>query len=263
MASPFEHLPENIRIQAEAYAFRTLIAHFQERPNVQNMETMTTAGFCRNCLSKWLMSGYRQLAPLPLDKPLTYDDVSNYVYGMSPKDWKKKYQLPATEENLRRYEESKKNHATHEKNVLDEIITIKKTATGKEENNEKYEPILDPCCPDSTEDISVSSKSCSSSSLFGQQKLSFAEPPQMDIQLKVLTVSDRAYNQIYKDESGPMIQKCFSDYTQLHSQVKVDVLNEKVCRYSHILNLFIFYICIFYIQLLLYNYYIKFFYPLS
>jgi uncharacterized protein len=231
--SPFEQLPEALRIQAEAHAFRSLIAHFQERPNVQNMETMTTSGFCRNCLSKWLLTGCRNLGPLPLDQPLTYDDVSNHVYGMSPKEWKKKYQLPATEEQLRRYEESKQLHATHDKNVLDDVQQIVASTNPPTTTTER---ILDPCCPDSTEAIPVMQTGnnsmllpqCSTTTPSSLNISGVVEPPPMQVQLGVLTVSDRAYNNVYKDQSGPLIEKCFKEYSSKHLQIKLNVSFEKV-----------------------------------
>eukprot|EP00615_Pteridomonas_danica_P001162 CAMPEP_0114360156 /NCGR_PEP_ID=MMETSP0101-20121206/23618_1 /TAXON_ID=38822 ORGANISM="Pteridomonas danica, Strain PT" /NCGR_SAMPLE_ID=MMETSP0101 /ASSEMBLY_ACC=CAM_ASM_000211 /LENGTH=311 /DNA_ID=CAMNT_0001504183 /DNA_START=80 /DNA_END=1015 /DNA_ORIENTATION=+ len=186
---------------------------------------MTASGFCRNCLSKWLLAGYRNMAPLPLDQPLTYDDVSFSVYGMSPKDWKKEYQSPATEEQLRRYDESKKYHATHAKNVLEEISTFqpKKEANPLNDDAENTtEVIKDPCCPESTEAIAVIGKD---ENCFEKQ---CPEPPPTELKLGILTVSDRAFNGVYKDESGPRIRKLFSEYSMNHPQVQLSVSEEKI-----------------------------------
>ena len=95
---------------AEAYAFRQLVAHMQMRTDVQNIELMILSGFCRNCLSKWYHAG---LARAGVSSP--YEDACQRVYGMSVADWKKSYQSKASEEQLRRMEETKALHAKHEK----------------------------------------------------------------------------------------------------------------------------------------------------
>lgn len=188
------------------------------------------------------------MAPLPLEQPLTYDDVSYHIYGMSPKDWKKKYQLPATEDQLQRYEESKKYHATHAKNVLEDIVvvssTITSTSTADSSTNcdNSSEAILDPCCPDSTESIPVQkSTPVINNNSFSGTILTFPEPSPMEVRLGVLTVSDRASSQIYNDESGPMIQQCFQEYSSKHDQIKLNVLNEKVKAIFIMVSLLLFF----------------------
>ena len=64
--------------QAEAAAFRSLVAHLQERSDVQNIDLMTLAGFCRNCLSKWYSAAAKQVDP-----EFDYATAQEYVYGMS------------------------------------------------------------------------------------------------------------------------------------------------------------------------------------
>jgi len=73
--------------QLEAAAFRRLLEHLDSRKDVQNIELMNLAGFCRNCLSKW----YRQAA---VDAGIEVSDeqAREYVYGMPYSEWKKKYQ---------------------------------------------------------------------------------------------------------------------------------------------------------------------------
>ena len=80
---------EQARLEVEAAAFRKLIAHLQERTDVQNIDLMELAGFCRNCLSKW----YRAEA---LSKGIELDDptVRAHVYGMPYEEWKRAYQTP-------------------------------------------------------------------------------------------------------------------------------------------------------------------------
>ena len=73
--------------ELEAAAFRRLLAHLREHTEVQNIDLMNLAGFCRNCLSKW----YKEAAE---DKgmDLDYEEVREMVYGMPYKEWKEKYQ---------------------------------------------------------------------------------------------------------------------------------------------------------------------------
>ena len=92
--------------RAEAAAFRALVAHLQQRSDVQNIDLMNLAGFCRNCLSKWYSAAVKEENP-----DFDYADAQQYVYGMSVDEWKRDYQTEASEEQQRRYEESKPLHA--------------------------------------------------------------------------------------------------------------------------------------------------------
>ena len=75
------------RTEIEAAAFRRLVAHFRERTEVQNIDLMELAGFCRNCLSKW----YRAEAEA-LGEEISYEDAREIVYGMPYEEWKAKHQ---------------------------------------------------------------------------------------------------------------------------------------------------------------------------
>jgi hypothetical protein len=75
------------RERLEAAAFRTLVAHLRERTDVQNLDLMNLAGFCRNCLSKW----YRAAA-LERGIELSDPEAREIVYGMPYDEWKRKYQ---------------------------------------------------------------------------------------------------------------------------------------------------------------------------
>ena len=78
------------RTELEAAAFRTLVEHLRTRTDVQNIDLMNLAGFCRNCLSRW----YREAAEakgIALPDP----DAREIVYGMPYKEWQAKYQKPA------------------------------------------------------------------------------------------------------------------------------------------------------------------------
>lgn len=92
--------------QIEAAAFRSLVAHLQARSDVQNIDLMNLAGFCRNCLSKWYSAEAKGLG-LDFD----YADAQQYVYGMTNDEWKQKHQAPASEEQMQRFEQSKPLHA--------------------------------------------------------------------------------------------------------------------------------------------------------
>ena len=85
-------MDDNTRIALEAAAFRSLIDHLQTRTDVQNIELMTLAGFCRNCLARW----YREAAEAK-GIALTDDVAREHIYGMPYKEWQAKYQKPATE----------------------------------------------------------------------------------------------------------------------------------------------------------------------
>jgi uncharacterized protein len=80
-------IPESTRIEIEAAAFRRLVKHFQERTDVQNLDVMNLAGFCRNCLSKW----YRAAA---LERGVELSDPAarELIYGMPYDEWKATYQ---------------------------------------------------------------------------------------------------------------------------------------------------------------------------
>ena len=93
------------RTELEAAAFRRLVQHLRTRTDVQNIDLMNLAGFCRNCLGDW----YREAAAekgIALEK----DQAREIVYGMPPSEWKKRYQKEAAPEALTRFAESHKTH---------------------------------------------------------------------------------------------------------------------------------------------------------
>lgn len=93
MAAP--EFDEATRTALEAAAFRRLVQHFRERTDVQNIDLMNLAGFCRNCLSKW----YRAAAE-ERGLALTYDEAREIIYGMPYKEWQALYQKEASPEKL-------------------------------------------------------------------------------------------------------------------------------------------------------------------
>lgn len=85
--------------ELEAAAFRHLIQHLQQHSDVQNIELMLAADFCRNCLAKWYSAAARERG-LDLD----YQSAQAVVYGMPYSDWKQHFQKPATPEQLQALE---------------------------------------------------------------------------------------------------------------------------------------------------------------
>lgn len=86
--------------ELEAAAFRRLVQHLRDRPDVQNIDLMNLANFCRNCLSNW----YKDAA----DKrgiDLSKDEAREIVYGMPYGEWKDKHQTEATPEQLAKMKE--------------------------------------------------------------------------------------------------------------------------------------------------------------
>jgi hypothetical protein len=92
-------MDEKTTIELEAATFRRLLQHFSERTDVQNIELMNLAGFCRNCLSKW----YRAAAE-ERGIEISYDEARELVYGMPYSEWKSKHQRDATSEQQAAFE---------------------------------------------------------------------------------------------------------------------------------------------------------------
>ena len=93
------------RTELEAAAFRRLLAHLNERHDVQNIDLMILAGFCRNCLSNWYQEA-AEAAGEPIDK----ETAREAIYGMPFAQWKEKYQREATPEQLARFEAAQRRH---------------------------------------------------------------------------------------------------------------------------------------------------------
>ncbi|TQN61996.1 DUF1244 domain-containing protein [Agrobacterium tumefaciens] len=90
------------QIEFEAAAFRRLVQHLRERHDVQNIDMMNLAGFCRSCLSNW----YREAAE-EAGVPLSKDQSREIVYGMPYEDWKAKYQAEASDAQKTAFEQSR------------------------------------------------------------------------------------------------------------------------------------------------------------
>jgi hypothetical protein len=92
--------------ELEAAVLRRLLAHLDSRKDVQNIELMILAGFCRNCLSKWYAEAAKERG---IDVGLA--DAQQRIYGMSYAEWKENHQTPATPEQLERYEAAQQKNA--------------------------------------------------------------------------------------------------------------------------------------------------------
>jgi uncharacterized protein len=98
----------NPTVEAEAAAFRRLLDHLDRRTDVQNIDLMTLAGFCRNCLADW----YREAAArqgMEIDK----DAARERIYGEPFAQWKAKHQREASAEQLAAFEAAQKAHPPH------------------------------------------------------------------------------------------------------------------------------------------------------
>jgi hypothetical protein len=92
-------MDQQTRTQLEAAAFRRLLKHLDERKDVQNIELMILAGFCRNCLSKWYLAAAEQQGV-----EMDLDQAREVVYGMPYSEWKAKFQQPANAEQQAKFE---------------------------------------------------------------------------------------------------------------------------------------------------------------
>jgi len=96
-------IPEEKRTEIEAAVFRKMIDHFRKYPEVQNIDLMNLAYFCRNCYSKWYLSAAKEQG-INID----YDQAREIIYGMPFDEYKTKHQLKATEEQLSQLADSQK-----------------------------------------------------------------------------------------------------------------------------------------------------------
>jgi hypothetical protein len=98
-------IDEKTTTELEAAVFRRLVAHLRERTDVQNIDLMNLAGFCRNCLSNWMKE-----AADARGVALSKDESREAVYGMPYEDWKAKYQGSATPEQLAAMAKAQSGH---------------------------------------------------------------------------------------------------------------------------------------------------------
>ena len=96
------NLSEEQRRDFEAHAFRTLVEHLRKRTDVQNIDLMNLAGFCRNCLSNW----YRDAADAA-GVDLTKDESREIIYGMPYAEWQAKHQTEASDAKKAEFEKKR------------------------------------------------------------------------------------------------------------------------------------------------------------
>ena len=94
-------LDTSTKTELEAAAFRRLVAHLGKRTDVQNIDMMNLAGFCRNCLSKWYQAEAKER-----DLEIDLDTAKEIIYGMPYAEWKAEYQTQATQEQKDKYNQS-------------------------------------------------------------------------------------------------------------------------------------------------------------
>jgi len=99
-------MDDKTRTELEAAAFRSLVNHLRTRTDVQNIDLMNLAGFCRNCLSKWYGAA-AQNSGMDMD----YDQAREIVYGMPYPEWKSIHQVEASKEQLEAFKASVDGHA--------------------------------------------------------------------------------------------------------------------------------------------------------
>ena len=95
-------IDDAMRTELEAAAFRRLVEHLRERSDVQNIDLMNLAGFCRNCLSNWY-----QEAAAARGLTLAKNDAREIVYGMPYAEWQARYQMDATPEKRAAFEKNR------------------------------------------------------------------------------------------------------------------------------------------------------------
>jgi hypothetical protein len=91
-------MDKQIQLEIEAAAWRKMLGHFQKRTDVQNIDLMNMAGFCRNCLAKWYMSEAKENGV-----EVNYDQAREVIYGMPYDEFKDKFQEKASDEQMSQF----------------------------------------------------------------------------------------------------------------------------------------------------------------
>jgi hypothetical protein len=98
-------IDDRTRVELEAAVYRRLVEHLRQRADVQNLDLMNLAGFCRNCLSNWMKD-----AADAKGLPMTKDESREAVYGMPYDEWRKRYQRDASPEQQAAFAKSQPKH---------------------------------------------------------------------------------------------------------------------------------------------------------
>src|SRR5262245_11382321 len=96
---------DRTRVELEAAAFRRLVEHLRKRTDVQNIDLMNLAGFCRNCLSKWYLA-----EPQEPGISMTDPQAREIIYGMPYEEWKARHQKDATPEQGKKFKDAARDH---------------------------------------------------------------------------------------------------------------------------------------------------------
>lgn len=207
-----------IETLARAIAFEKLTKHLQQNPSVQNIDIMGLAGFCRNCLAKWLVISMHELG----EWGYSYDEALNHIYGMSYDAYKKAYQTKATADQLDKFNATKNMHAKHDPNFLQTKPNFegprKNISTSK---TGKPAPALSDVCCEKPGALLSSETEAVNYALKSELPRVAGVDKRVSIRLGVVTVSDRAYAGKYMDESGPKIVKCFSMFAARSGSVEI------------------------------------------
>ena len=99
-------MDDQTRTELEAAAFRGLTEYLRKRTDVQNIDLMNLAGFCRNCLSKWYLAAAKERGV-----EMDYDTAREVVYGMTYDEWKENYQTETTPEKVEKFKAEADKHA--------------------------------------------------------------------------------------------------------------------------------------------------------
>ena len=99
-------MDDQTRTELEAAAFRGLTEYLRKRTDVQNIDLMNLAGFCRNCLSKWYMAAAKERGV-----EMSYDTAREVVYGMTYDEWKENYQTETKPEKIEKFKAEADKHA--------------------------------------------------------------------------------------------------------------------------------------------------------
>lgn len=198
----------SLQTEAEAFAFRKLLEHMKWRnETIQNIEMMNLTGFCRNCLAKWLLLGKKNVR-----LKSTYELCQEEVYGMTQKEWKEKWQSKATEEMLEKFKSGQEMHAKHPKDLMMMTTTTTLEAAalpltqpryysgGGNNNTNNNRMLSDVCCEDIEEDAVCINRG-------GRVDGTNSGDGNSDISFGIITVSDRAFNGVYKDISGNVVMR--------------------------------------------------------
>ncbi|MGU3576976.1 DUF1244 domain-containing protein [Brucellaceae bacterium C25G] len=98
-------IDEQTRLELEAAAFRRLVSHLRNRTDVQNIDMMNLAGFCRNCLANWYKDAAQEN-----EISLSKEEAREIIYGMAFDDWKSRYQVEATDAQKQTFAAQERDH---------------------------------------------------------------------------------------------------------------------------------------------------------